>query len=515
MTQIRKEQKEFKLLIEEKERTIQWLEKNAVLIHEGFDRSILHRLNSSISRFDEKFGPYKTRLPAIAKVLQDAEKGLYVVITGGTSKKSAAHMLERMTLIYNILSNFFARDLQMLLKTPVFKTAVGMPDRALNMIEHPEHNHKMIKRVFIASLKPDRNEREVFDRVYKKIPMPTINWNEAAKQLMGLCVNDLHELCGIEKVPAVVVDNSSESTKQEESKTNPDVIMEIFRSIEERPQYQQLQRAITQLQQIAQENGLTSFNAAITSFSDELLNLISSEDFGTRASTFFSSLGGLIRANDPVQRLLAQGVKAVQTFATVRRVWNQNKEMFLNRARSRGAGATLTPAEKTAIEALLTRALERGGQIASGLRGLVAIEPYPGLEPETIRDAFMTIIENEVNRGGTAAGPNASRTFDISFEATETEVRGSPPADIPLVTADFNPPGKTITLPGSGSLERWTYVSGSSGPKKTWAFKGWQAAGGAGTTGTFERPGDPYTVSGTPRNIVFRAVWKSPTRPVP
>lgn len=510
MTEIRKEQKEFILLMEEKKRTIHWLEKNAVLIHEGFDRSVLHRLNSSIGRFDEKFGPYKTRLPAIAKVLQDAEKGLYVVITGGTSKKSATHMLERMTLIYNILSNFFGRDLHMLLKTPVFKTAVGMPDRALNMIDHPEHNHKMIKRVFIAALKPDRNEREVFDRVYKKIPMPSINWNEAAKQLMGLCVNDLHELCGIEKVPAVVVDNSSGSSKEEEQKTNPDVIMEILQSIEERPQYQLLQRAITQLQQIAQENGLTSFNAAITSLSDELINLISSEDFGSRASTFFSSLGGLIRSNDPVQRLLAQGVKAVQTFSVIRRVWNQNKEMFVNRLRSRGAGATLQPPERAAIEALLTRALERGGQIASGLSRLTAIEPYPGLEPETIRDAYMTIIENELNRGGATAGTNAARTFEISFEATEREVRGAPPAEIPLVTADFSPPGKTITLPGSGSLERWTYLSGSSGPKRTWAFKGWQETSRAAAPASYERPGSPYTVSGTPRDIVFRALWRAP-----
>lgn len=210
MTQIRKEQKKFKLIYEEKVQTINWLENNAILITEGFDRSILHRLNSSISRFDQKFGPYKTRLPAIAKVLGDAEKGLYVVITGGTSKKSAAHMLERMTLIYNILSNFFGRDLHMLLKTPVFKTAMGMPDRALNMIDHPEHNQKMIKRVFIAALKPDKIEREVFDRVYKNIPMPSINWNEASRQLMGLCVNDLQELCGVEKVPAVIVnDNKS------------------------------------------------------------------------------------------------------------------------------------------------------------------------------------------------------------------------------------------------------------------------------------------------------------------
>lgn len=482
MTQIRKEQKEFKLISEEKTHTIDWLEKNAVLITEGFDRSILHRLNSSISRFDQKFGPYKTRLPAIAKVLGDAEKGLYVVITGGTSKKSAAHMLERMTLIYNILSNFFGRDLHMLLKTPVFKTAVGMPDRALNMIDHPEHNQKMIKRVFVAALKPDKIEREVFDRVYKNIPMPSINWNEASKQLMGLCVNDLHELCGVEKVPAVVVNDSGSEESKSES-VNPDMIMEIFRSIEERPQYQLLQRAITQLQQIAREHGLTSFNAAITNLSDDLLNLISSEDFGSRASTFFSSLGGLIRSNDPVQRLLSQATKAVQTFSAIRRVWNQNKEFFISRVRARGDGA-LNTQEEEAIKSLLTRGLERGGQIASGLRGLTAIEPYSGLEPEAIRDAFMEIIRNEVGRG-------------LVYIVTYND-NGAREGDLEKREDRFTIGSTTgITLPGKGTLS-----------KSGFDFDGWSTSATAGS-GPLR---SPYTPTG---NVTLYARWVRAPAPRP
>jgi uncharacterized repeat protein (TIGR02543 family) len=432
----------------------------------------LHRLNSSIKRFDDKFGPYRTRLPAIAKILQDAEKGLYVVITGGTGKKSAAHMLERMTLIYNILSNFFGRDLQMLLKTPVFKTAMAMPDRAINMIEHPDHNPKMIKRVFIAALKPDRVDREVFDRVYKNIPMPSMNWNEAAKQLMGLCVNDLHELCGIEKVPAVVVDQTKSEEASDES-ANPDMILEIFRSIEERPQFQQLQRAIVQLQQIARDNNLPQFESAINSLSDELIQLINNEDFATRAGTFFSSLGGLIRSNDPIQRLLAQGIKAVQTFASVRRTWNANKEFFINRARS--AGGNLSSTDEEAIKNLLTRALERGGQIATGLRSIMAIEPYPGLEPEAIVDAFMAIIRNEITRGlvyTITYNDGGARSGDLDRTEDRFTIGSS----------------RGVSLPGVGTLQKPGY-----------RFDGWSASAGG------SRPvRDPYTPTG---NVTLYAIW--------
>ena len=468
MNEIRKEYKEFKLINEDlKEDAKKYVMSNMILLNEKFDRTTLHRLNSSIQRFDEKFGPYRTKLPAIAKVLQDAEKGLYVVITGGASKKSSAHMLERMTMIYNILSNFFGRDLATLLKTPVFRTAVAMPEKALNQIEHPEHNQKMIKRVFVAALKPDRTEREVFDRVYKNIPMPSISWNECAKQLMGLSVNDLNDLCGIERVPAVVVDQT------ETSADNQEVMQEQIRSVEQRPEYQAIQRAVTQLLQIARENRLSGFESAIKNLSDDLVALIRDQSVATRINTFFASGGGLIRGNDPAARLMAQAVRAVQTFAIVRRTWNQNKEFFLSRANL--SGGTISETDKDAIKQLLTRELERNKQIPGALGRLnpFRVESYPGLSPEEIVDAYIGVIENDIK---------TSNVYTITYDDN-----GADDGNLAKAEDTFRRGGDGVQLPGAGTLVKVGYT-----------FSGWS------TSKTGSRISSPYKPTG---NVTLYARW--------
>lgn len=471
MTEIRKEYKNFKLINENlKNEVQQHVLSNVILINEKFDRTNLHRLNSSIQRFDQKFGPYRTKLPAISKVLNDAEKGLYIVITGGAGKKSAAHMLERMTLIYNILSNFFGHDLGMLLKTPLFRTAVAMPEKALNQIEHPDHNQKMIKKVFVAALKPDRVERETFDRIYKSIPMPSINWNDCAKQLMGLCVNDLNNLCGIENVPAAVVNSSKEKPAEMEQK---DVLNEQIRTIEQRPEFQAIQRAINQLLEIAQENRLTAFERAIKNLSDDFVDIIRNQDYGTRAATFFSSLGGLIKQNDPAAVLVAQATRAVQTFSVVRRVWNQNKEFFLSRVRL--SGNQLNTDDKDAIKQLLTRALERGGQLPGIIGGLnpFRIESYPGLSPEEIVDAYIGVIENDIR---------TTNEFTITYNDN-----GSDSGTLAKTQDVFRRGGSPIALPGQGTLV-----------KAGFNFTGWS------TTQNGARVQDPYTPTG---NVTLYARW--------
>lgn len=478
MNEIRKEYKEFKLINEDiRQDAKKYILSNVILLNEKFDRTNLHRLNSSIQRFDQKFGPYRTKLPAIAKVLQDAEKGLYIVITGGAGKKSAGHMLERMTMIYNIMSNFFGRDLNALLKTPVFRTAVAMPEKALNQIEHPDHNPKMIKKVFIAALKPDRVEREVFDRIYKSIPMPSINWNECSKQLMNLSVNDLNELCGIENVPAVVVNSSEANVEAGANSEEQGVLQEQTRTIEERPEFQAIQRAVTQLLQIARENRLTNFETAIKNLSDDLIELVRDQSLGTRAATFFSSLGGLLRQNDPAARLTAQAVRAVQTFSVVRRTWNQNKEFFLSRVSLNNN--RLSDEDKDAIKQLLTRALERGGQLPGALASInpFRIESYPGLSPEEIVDAYLGVIENDIRTSG---------VYTITYDDNNAD-GGS----LAKTEDTFRRGGPGITLPDGGSLTKAGYN-----------FSGWS------TSRTGSRVSTPYTPTA---NVTLYARWTRST----
>jgi len=495
MNEIRKEYKNYKLLNEQLEHEAKtWVMHNVILLNERFDRSTLHRLNSSIQRFEQKFGPYRTKLPAIARVLSDAEKGLNVVITGGASKKSAGHMLERMTLIYNILSNFFGHDLQMLLKTPVFRTAIAMPDRALNMIEHPDHNQKMIKKILIAAIKPDKIEREVFDRIYKNIPMPSINWNETANQLMGLCVNDLQDLCGIERVPAIVV---NEKPTDEETVAEVEALNEQLRAIEERPEFRLLQTAINNISTFANENNFTTnFKNKVKEISDQLVNLINDQSLSTRVENFFASAGGLISMNDPVARLLGQATRIVQTFTTIRQIWNSNKELFVTRTRN---ARTLNSADETAIKNLFTRALERGGQVASGLSRLniARIPDAPGLEPNVVADEFWEhVVKPELERAATGTAPSGT-TFQITFN-TNGATDGARPSPISLTREQFTR-GETIRLPEQGSLKKVQSLVG--GTRNELTFRGWSDRANA-TDGE-----DQYTLSGVPRAITLYAVW--------
>ena len=71
MSQLRKEYKEFKHIQEEnfREAAEAWTEENVILINERLNRNAIWRLNSAIQRFDNKFGKYRDRLPAISEIL--------------------------------------------------------------------------------------------------------------------------------------------------------------------------------------------------------------------------------------------------------------------------------------------------------------------------------------------------------------------------------------------------------------------------------------------------------------
>lgn len=437
MNQIRKEYKNYKLITEQQiKETENWLSENVIFINERIDRATLKRLNSSIARFEEKFGPYRSKLPAIAKVLADAEKGLYVVITGNTSKKSAIHMLERMSMLYNIFSDFFSKDLGMLLTTPVFRSACSNPDSALNAIEHPEHNHKMIKRCLAAALKPDVKEKDIFNRVYKNIPMPTMNWHDAAKQLMSLSVSDLRKLCEIEKVPGVVVADVEPDTLQEQ----------IIRDIEQRPEFQNLQRQITQMIQLADEYRMDQRVVDnMRKMSDDLVELIRNQSLGSKIGDVAASVFTLGIKDSPLRKLLKQSIMVVQTFGVLKNVWEQNKEFF----KSRVTGTTMSSGDKDALEKLFDRALERGGQAPGavsrffGRLDVTRTEPYPGLEPETLRNEFMKYVENQISTGSTGQPRN---TYKVTYN--ENGAAGDPERLEDIVRRGE----KIRRLPGVGTM---------------------------------------------------------------
>lgn len=208
MSQLRKEYKEFKQFQEDifMEAAEAWTEENVILINERLNRNAIYRLNSAIERFDNKFGPYKDKLPAIADILNNAENGLHLVITGKVGSRTTAQMLQRMSIMYNILSNFFSGDLGALLKTPAFRVAHEQPHEKIDKIVDRGHDVKAIRRTLASALKPNDEERMLFRRAYKSFDMPNLDWNMAAKQLSCLSCNELQDLAGIERVPMVVAD---------------------------------------------------------------------------------------------------------------------------------------------------------------------------------------------------------------------------------------------------------------------------------------------------------------------
>jgi hypothetical protein len=214
MSYLRKEYKEYKHFKEEifKEAAEAWTEENVILINERLNRNAIYRLNSAIERFDNKFGPYRDKLPAIADILSNAENGLHLVITGKVGSRTTAQMLQRMSIMYNILSNFFGGDLGALLKTPAFRVSQNQPDEKIDKIADRGHDVKAIRRTLASALKPNDEERMLFRRAYKSFDMPTLDWNMAAKQLCCLSVNELQDLAGIERVPMVVIDEPQEDT---------------------------------------------------------------------------------------------------------------------------------------------------------------------------------------------------------------------------------------------------------------------------------------------------------------
>jgi ACT domain-containing protein len=212
MTNLRKEFNEFKQIQEEKfiDAAEAWTEQNVIIINERLNRNAIYRLNSAIQRFDGKFGKYRDKLPAIAKILDDAENGLHLVITGKIGSRSTTQMLQRMSIMYNILSNFFGGDLGALLKTPAFRIAHDQPDEKIDKIVDRGHDIKAIRRNLASALKPNDEERIIFRRAYKSFDMPTLDWNMAAKELCCLSCNELKDLAGIQPVPMVVVDDQNQ-----------------------------------------------------------------------------------------------------------------------------------------------------------------------------------------------------------------------------------------------------------------------------------------------------------------
>lgn len=210
-----------------KEAAISWVEENFVLINEKLNRKDVNRLIQSITKFEEKFGEHRDRLPTMATILDQAQTGLQLVVTGKTSDSRASDLLKELSVLYNLLSSFFAQDLPILLKTGLFSSAKENPTVRLDSLPGGTLDVKSVVAAFENALRPSKEEMALYKRVYKKGKLPMVDAREIAKDLLGLSFDDLAELAGIKKVPMVVTqedaDGISSATSPAEEPIQPDV----------------------------------------------------------------------------------------------------------------------------------------------------------------------------------------------------------------------------------------------------------------------------------------------------
>ena len=435
MSQLRKEYKEFKQIQQENfmEAAELWTDNNVILINERLNRNAIYRLNTAIQRFDNKFGKYRDQLPAIAEILDKAENGLHLVINGKIGSRSTAQMLQRMSIIYNILSDFFGGDLAALLKTPAFRIAHQQPDEKIDKIVDRGHNVKAIRRNLAAALKPSDEERTIFRRAYKSFEMPNLDWNMAAKQLCCLSCNELKDLTGVERVPMVVVDKSEE----EKSTDSGEGVVEVGTGVAS--VYGSATRTIGRTADTAAKYGIPLAGAVVggtvaaagagitgiinrfksrskemTAALDKLEKLVGGVEGFEKIDTALGQLREKSKAaanssfdpaagvrgllKHPSVVVMKQAVMATEAIEGVLNAWNNNIKSTYKDG--------IKPEDLPKIKKELEKTIKGGA--FSKIKALVTgVKPFPGLSQDDIINAVMAVASSNV-QGATAGNETAT-----------------------------------------------------------------------------------------------------------
>jgi len=213
MLSLRKEYKEKK---EQNTKAIdeaatQWLLQNVILITERIDTKTVSRLVNSIQKFEDTFGQFRDRLPAIGSMLDSAENALSMVVTGKLNDKKTQNLLLQFSYLYSTMSDFFSRDLPVLLTTKMFAVAKENPDTTMNTLrvmstgKGPVHNLRLIHDTFVHALTPTKDERRLLKKIYRSTPLPELDIERIAAELTRLSYMDLEELTKVGRIPLVAV----------------------------------------------------------------------------------------------------------------------------------------------------------------------------------------------------------------------------------------------------------------------------------------------------------------------
>lgn len=403
------------------EAAFKWVVKNVILINEKIDRSTVSRLIDKIQSFEDTFGKFADRLPTIAQYLSAAEDGLQQVITGKANDKKAANMLKKLTILYYTFSEFFSRDLPILLRTKLFDAAKEQPDVRLDMLRNRNgvgYDPYTVRDALANALKPTKEEKKLLSKIYRSSLLPKLNVDEIASQLMTLTYGELEELTQVGRVPLATTPDDAEALGGEiGGEEIPGAEVPVPESVQGKGELlteQMINETVTILAEASVEEVTSGVNALKTivdsapaladlkgpvgDLQSKVLSVLGDGDVKSyldqvkRAGTTDrkSLLGNLFAT--PKGKIISQANMAIETFEALAKAYTQVEPII--------SKDNVTQQDLGNVRRILLKSLT-GGMIQR-IKSLFKTEPFPGLSPEEILDAVMKPID-EASKDAAAA----------------------------------------------------------------------------------------------------------------
>ena len=371
MLDLRKELEQKKKSVQERldEASELWVKDNIVLISEKLNRSAVTKLTNSILKFDEKFGPFKSKLPEVQDIIDNAETGLQLVLTGKTSESRATDMLRKLSMIYTMLSDFFSSDLPALLRTPLFRAAKANANMRLDSITDPSHNPKAINSAFANALRPSKEEMKLLGKIYKNIAMPNLRADSIAKQLLTMTFAELSEISTMDKVPMMAMEKEPMAASPAETPTEAleeaeEGLSEQAKNNDSMAQITKMLGELANLFNTVPELKASPLNGAVDNLRKEAQKAISGGRLGALMSQGWKAL-----IQNPEGKVLAQGQMAIELFKKLGQAWPKIAPLF--------SDESFTAEEQQEMKKILQKELE-GGLLAQ-LKNVFKTPPFPGL----------------------------------------------------------------------------------------------------------------------------------------
>lgn len=415
------------------EAALAWLAKNVIIINEKIDRTTVSRLIDSIQKFEDTFGKFADRLPTISQYLNAAEEGLQQVITGKANDRKASAMLKKLTILYHTFSDFFTRDLPILLRAKVFDAAKEQPDVRLDMIRNRNgmsYDPYVIRDALANALKPTKEEKKLLSKIYRTSLLPKMDVDEIAGQLMTLTFNELEELTKVGKVPLAATPEELEGEEVPEEGLGgglpgeeiPGAEVPVPESVQGKGELlteQMITETVNLLLEATVEEVTSGVNALksivdsapalaqlkgpVSDLQSKVLDVMGTGDVKSYLNQIKQAgttdkkrlLANLFQT--PKGKIISQANMAIESFESLAKAYNQ-VEPILNKE-------NVTQQDLANVRKTLLKALTGG--IVQRIKSLFKTEPFPGLSPEEILDAVMTPIDEASKEAAAGAQVDA------------------------------------------------------------------------------------------------------------